>query len=178
MVSHRCIVRAATARDAADLASIRINSWRTAYRGLVDQQFLDDLDFETNRQKFQSALAMPNDSDRVDLICMYEGRGIAWGSWAACQDDDVDLDDVAEIRTLYVEPSFFGQGIGQLVMSELIKQIRQKQTYTSVILWALEGNERAIRFYQRYGFLAEGVKKAFPLSTHVQRYENRYRLFI
>ena len=121
---------------------------------------------------------MPNDSDRVDLICMYEGRGIAWGSWAACQDDDVDLDDVAEIRTLYVEPSFFGQGIGQLVMSELIKQIRQKQTYTSVILWALEGNERAIRFYQRYGFVAESVKKAFPLSTHVQRYENRYRLFI
>ncbi|MEE2758264.1 MAG: N-acetyltransferase [Myxococcota bacterium] len=178
MVRDRCIVRTATAQDAADLASIRINSWRAAYRGLVDQQFLDDLDFETNRQKFRDALKMPNDSDRADLICMYEGRGIAWGSWAACQDDDVDRCDVAEIRTLYVEPLFFGQGIGRLLMSELISEIRLKKTYSSVILWVLEGNERAIRFYRRYGFMADAVKKAFPLSTDVQRYENRYRLSI
>ena len=58
-----------------------------------------------------------------------------------------------EILTLYVDPFFWGQGIG----SELIEFARRNTPAT--FLWALEKNDGAIRFYERHGFRLTGDRK-------------------
>ncbi len=38
------IIRPARVEDAAEMAGVHVQSWRSAYRGLVPQDFVDGLD--------------------------------------------------------------------------------------------------------------------------------------
>lgn len=58
----------------------------------------------------------------------------------------------SEIKKLYVEPAFQGQGIG----AELLKFAVTEKGGSR--LWALEYNTRGISFYQRNGFVLTGEK--------------------
>ncbi len=57
-----------------------------------------------------------------------------------------------EIKKLFVEPQFQGQGIGARLLDFAINE--RKASW----LWALEYNKRAIEFYQRHGFQLTGEK--------------------
>jgi len=39
--------------------------------------------------------------------------------------------------------------------------------YDTIFLWVFEKNERAIRFYHKYGFEFDGCKKEWTLGTPV-----------
>ena len=56
------------------------------------------------------------------------------------------------LKRLYVEPLFQGRGIG----AELIEFAAARGCR---FLWALEKNERALRFYERHGFTDTGERK-------------------
>lgn len=60
--------------------------------------------------------------------------------------------DGEELKRLYVEPLFQGRGIG----AELIEFAAASGCR---FLWALEKNERALRFYERHGFTDTGERK-------------------
>ena len=58
-----------------------------------------------------------------------------------------------EIEKLFVEPVLQGQGIGRKLLDFAV------YNHDADRLWALEKNERAIKFYQRNGFLLTEEKK-------------------
>ena len=58
-----------------------------------------------------------------------------------------------EIKKLFVEPALQGRSIGSALLT-YAKDIHGANT-----LWALEKNERAIRFYRRHGFHATADRK-------------------
>ena len=58
-----------------------------------------------------------------------------------------------EVKKLFVEPVLQGQSIG----SELLKYAIDE--FDVNYLWALEKNEKAIRFYERHGFHITDEKK-------------------
>ncbi len=49
-------------------------------------------------------------------------------------------------------------------MNEAFSRLRD---YNTIFIWVFENNERAIRFYQRYGFHFDGCKKLWKLGTPV-----------
>ena len=51
-----------------------------------------------------------------------------------------------EIEKLFVEPAFWGQGIGGRLLEHALAHTQARR------LLVLEKNERAIRFYRRHGF--------------------------
>lgn len=58
-----------------------------------------------------------------------------------------------EIQKLFVEPVLQGQGLGKKLLDFAV------HNHGAELLWALEKNERAIRFYQRNGFVLTDNKK-------------------
>ena len=58
-----------------------------------------------------------------------------------------------EIKKLFVEPVLQGKGIGSVLLKYAIDY------HNANILWALEKNTRAIRFYERHGFIVTADKK-------------------
>lgn len=51
------IIRMASTADAVGIARVHVDTWRTTYRGLVPDAFLDGLSYETGRERWAKRLA-------------------------------------------------------------------------------------------------------------------------
>ena len=45
------IIRTATTNEAEEIAKIKIEGWQTAYRGIIDDKFLDNMDINEELEK-------------------------------------------------------------------------------------------------------------------------------
>ena len=59
---------------------------------------------------------------------------------------------------LYVDPGAWRQGVGRNLIAAARVKLHQ-QGYGEAILWALEGNARAARFYAADGWVADGTRR-------------------
>jgi len=67
----------------------------------------------------------------------------------------------AELYALYVAPAYWSTGAGRALMGRVLEEA-QAEGYPRIVLWVLEQNARARRFYERAGFRQRGRKH--PLS--------------
>lgn len=82
-----------------------------------------------------------------------------------------------EVVAIYVLSEYYDQKIGYRLMNEAVSKLSD---YDTIFVWVFEKNERAIRFYHKYGFEFDGGKKEWNLATPVsivrmvkKRNENR-----
>ncbi|HEX8349456.1 MAG TPA: GNAT family N-acetyltransferase [Hymenobacter sp.] len=75
-------------------------------------------------------------------------------------------DSQLEISRLYVRQDWIGTGLGAALMRRIIEEARAKGC-RSIVLGVWERNERAIRFYQRFGFKTIGNAE-FKLGQDLQ----------
>ncbi len=55
---------------------------------------------------------------------------------------------------------------GKKIGYELMNAATQKlSAYSKIAVWVLKANERAIRFYERYGFRFDGTEQEIMLGT-------------
>lgn len=62
---------------------------------------------------------------------------------------------VAELYAIYVDPGWWSTGTGRSLMDEVLAATRA-EGYERIVLWVLEKNARARRFYERAGFGPDG----------------------
>jgi ribosomal protein S18 acetylase RimI-like enzyme len=167
-------IRHATPADAEDLAKVRVKSWQTAYKDLLPDEVLDTLDLEENSARFLERLENPEDYTSEDWVCERDGCVIGWLSWMPGRDADVDSETVAELLALYALPEVFGQGVGHALMEAFLTKLRSLDSYKKITLWVLEENQRAIGFYGRHGFEADGQTKDLVMAGEVLAQEIRY----
>lgn len=72
-----------------------------------------------------------------------------------------------EIKQLYVAEDWIGTGLGKALMGRAL-DIAQAGSCTAVVLGVWEHNQRALAFYQRFGFKKIGEHE-FKLGQDVQR---------
>jgi ribosomal protein S18 acetylase RimI-like enzyme len=147
--SNRALaIRRATAADADGIAHVQVETWRSSYRGIVPQSYLDALDV---REKAASWKRWVSDSDAHTFvaddageICGYVHGGVLRdGVHVAAQGYD------AEIHKVYVLSDAQGKGIGRKLMSVLAESLVRDGLMRPVV-WALAENPWC-RFYERLG---------------------------
>ena len=127
-------------------------SWQETYTGLMDERFLANQTLE----KCQSiARRWPGNT----LVVLLDGTIIGYGCFIRHEDGG------GEVSAIYLLKEFQGLGIGKKVMDTLIEQLAGCKPIT---LWVLNGNDRAIGFYEHYGFRLNGIEKALSLGTELQ----------
>ena len=72
-----------------------------------------------------------------------------------------------ELKRLYVLKPYHGKGIAQALMNFVI-DFAQKDSYKIVWLGVWEYNCRAIKFYEKMGFINTGFKHDFPIGNTPQ----------
>ncbi|MEV0397348.1 GNAT family N-acetyltransferase [Polymorphospora rubra] len=167
------IVRPATVEDAEALAVVHVRSWQEAYRGMVPQEYLDQLDPFRRRQAWRRRIE-DAPAPAGTLLAEREPDGVlGFISVSPSRDPDLDPGLVGEIQSVYLLPEYWGQGVGQLLMAAGLRRL-EEVGYHEVTLWVLETNWRARRFYEAGGWRVDGSTKTdcsrgFPLA------EIRYR---
>jgi GNAT superfamily N-acetyltransferase len=146
-------VRPAVAEDALGAARVHVRSWQSAYRGLIDQDYLDGLEPElwARRYSFGHMGLAPSTLVAVDgaTICGLVTTGL-------CRDED--LPNFGELLAIYVDPEHVGTGVGRLLIAAARERLRRVGV-TSAALWVLDGNARARRFYERDGWNCDGARR-------------------
>lgn len=151
---HATRIRPAEPADATGLAELHLDVWEDAYAGLMPREILDarrTIPLPVRAARWEERLhATPTwvAEDRtgpVGFICAGPGR------------EEAGL----ELMALYVRARCYDTGLGSRLLRAAIGE-------RSAYLWVLEGNTRAIRFYQRHGFVLEGQVKQADEGTELR----------
>ncbi len=97
-----------------------------------------------------SGIIAAGSSDNL-LAWSLDGRLLGFSSTGGGRDPDDGLPPL-ELMGLYVRASSYGTGVGHALLEAAIGD-------SPAYLWVLDGNVRAIGFYERHGFAFDGATK-------------------
>jgi hypothetical protein len=100
-------VRPARLADAGRLAEVQVDSWRLAYRGLLDDAVIDRLTPEVRLDQWRVA---PRDDAAATLVAELDGE--VAGFCVIAMPAAAEPPEVAEVRAIYVAPGGGGAGSG------------------------------------------------------------------
>lgn len=147
-------IRSAISTDADRIHEVSVASCRAAYEPILsDHTFLDAVDDPARVAPLRQRLA----SDGSFVYLVAETESVIGYCHAPYGDDTPDrLDDgVAYLRSLYVHPDRWYDGVGTQLLQATLARL---PTETSVVrLDVLADNERAVRFYESRGFERVGA---------------------
>jgi GNAT superfamily N-acetyltransferase len=70
----------------------------------------------------------------------------------------VEDPELGEVLALYVDPPFWGHGLGRRLIVEARRRLTARG-FAEAVLWVLAGNTRAERFYRADGWLPDGARR-------------------
>jgi GNAT superfamily N-acetyltransferase len=147
--------RVARRSDAAAIAGVHGRSWSAAYRELMPASVLRGMTLEGSTSAWDERLAEP--AGRPTFVAEDEcGAVVGFLALATPARDDDATRVTAEITALYVDPPSWRGGVGNVLLATALDRLR-REGFETAILWVLVGNGPARRFYERYGFVADGT---------------------
>jgi ribosomal protein S18 acetylase RimI-like enzyme len=139
------MVRSAALDDAAAIAHVHVDSWRTTYRGLLPDDFLASLSEAHYAERWRRVIA--EGSSRVYVIDEPEGIvGFASGGRERAGEGGF----AGELYAIYVLDSAQRIGHGR----ELVRAVAgalEAMKLRDMIVWVLRDNMPARQFYERLG---------------------------
>jgi ribosomal protein S18 acetylase RimI-like enzyme len=128
-------VRPASAADAARISNVHVESWQTAYRGLVPQSILDGLSIERRSDFWSRRLLEPAETK----TWLGEQDGEIVGFVATAHPSDPELPpDTAEVESIYLLAPSRGLGLGRLLLKTATHDLVERG-FASAILWVFHG---------------------------------------
>ena len=149
------IIREATSADALGVATVHVLSWRAAYRGIIPDDYLDNLNIAQRAERFVKDFV---EYKGITHYYVAENDGAIIGNLAIGICRDEDKPQTGEVIGIYFLQEYWGFGYGKNLMDFAIEKLSELG-YRNICLWVLEENVRAKRFYEKYGFTPDGAKK-------------------
>ncbi len=133
---------------------VHYKSWQEAYTGLIDVDYLE------NKMTLEKCIAIAHKWTDNLLVAKDGEKVIGFVGYGKYRDDS--LADCGEVFSIYVLADYYGKRIGYELMNAAFEKL---SAYSKIAVWVLKGNERAIRFYERYGFRFDGTEQEIMLGT-------------
>jgi phosphoribosylanthranilate isomerase len=137
-------LRRAAQADAEALGRVHVQAWREAYSGLLPDGVLESLDPQQQATMWRDRLASGS------IVHVAERDGAIVGFGAGGLQLHSSLPYSAEVHALYVMQSAQRCGVGRALMAAMARDLL-RQGHWSAVLWVLESNTPARRFYEALG---------------------------
>ena len=152
------VFRSATEKDAKGIAALHAKSWQQNYRGVFSDGFLDN---DVVHERFMVWNERFENPKKNQLVFVAEIENTFVGFLCAYIDDNSDYGTL--IDNLHVDSEFIGQRIGEQLLVEAALFLDAKNK-TSMYLWVLVNNTKAINFYERIGGKPEETIDDFDIG--------------
>lgn len=167
------MIRKAKIEDSNSIANLILRGWQTAYKGLIDQELLDDMKEDEMSKGWKKNIFSQNESNN---IYVYEEENRILGVIRFGKvDDKNDRCHNAEIYVLYVEPELKRNGIGSKLFNYAKAYFIEHNT-TDLIIWCLKENEPSIEFYKKMGGKIVSERKAKVHNIDLEEVGLEYNL--
>lgn len=172
-------IESASVDDALGIAEVHVSTFRATYQGLLPEpvahRVVDAQNVTKRTQGWRKWLARSRVST---FIARIDEAVIGFCTMQPIRDepaeDELAADVVGEISAFYVLPSYWRHGIGRLLGERMLAEA-EARGFGEVVLWVLESNERARRFYDALGFGPDGERRVFIEHSETSVHELRYR---
>ena len=149
------IIRRMKPEDAEAVTDVLIDTWKTAYRGIVSDDVLDHQDREMligrRRRQYKDY-----------IVAEVNGRVVGYCWYVNDNSFSKELSDIdCEIVAIYVLPEIARKGVGRKMFSYAVEDLR-KQNREKMVIWCLKENNTGRAFYERMGGKIIGEHK-----THI-----------
>lgn len=140
------IIRNATKEDIAQIVNIKINGWKNAYIGIVDEASLNDMSVDkeiysyNNKYSLNDIFIAEINGDILGFCRVYDYENSPY----------VDKEIDCEIREIYVRPDIKRMGIGSKIFNYVLQNFKNKGK-NKLYLGVFEDNYKSRNFYEKMG---------------------------
>lgn len=145
------IIRRATLDDIKGISKVHVDTWRTTYKGIIPDSFLESLAYEDRETAWIVHL---NKVDEVIFVVENEKGEIIGFASTSRRENNEDVESI-DLTSLYLLEEYQGNGIGKKLIKTLFEYYKAKG-YKRVYVDVLAENKTR-HFYEYYG--AEFVKE-------------------
>ncbi len=126
-----------------EISNIYENSWKYAYKNIIPQDYLDSIP----KGRWANGIAKDGMSNLVILE-----NGVIIGTASICKSRWEQYSEYGEIVSIYFLPEYMGKGFGNHLLKRCIEELK-RLGFDKILLWVLEDNIRARKFYEKNGFV-------------------------
>lgn len=143
-MDNKLLIRTIKYEDIEQIVDINIKAWKKEYKGIIDDEILNNLNRQEKIKKWKKSYNKGN-------VIVAEESGTILGY---CRYDDstvyknTDID--SEIIAIYVDCDKLGNGIGRKLV-EYVKNDLKNKNKAKMVIWCLEKNQNARKFYEKIG---------------------------
>ena len=139
------MIRVALPNDAAEIARVHVESWRSSYRGLLADEFLDSLSEAGYADRWRRVIG--DGASRVFVVEEPDGVvGFASGGRERAGESGYE----GELYAIYIVAGSQRKGHGRELVHTMAAALREKGL-RDMIVWVLRDNVPAREFYERLG---------------------------
>ncbi|PEC22861.1 GNAT family N-acetyltransferase [Bacillus cereus] len=138
-------IRKANKEDIKGVSRVYVDSWKTTYRGLVPDNYLDELSYEDAEKRWIDFLNNKNEPF-IYVAINDTGKIIGFASGKSIDEKNFD----GELYSLYLLQECRGLGVGRQLVSAIAKHFKEKGIY-SMMVWVMKQNKSGLGFYKRMG---------------------------
>jgi ribosomal protein S18 acetylase RimI-like enzyme len=163
-------VRQATSADADAIGSVQVETWTTAYAGLLPPETIDAFDVSARQALWRDGLGRTPRPGSATFVALVDNEVVGFATVGASHSEE----GTGELYAIYVHPSRWGHGAGRALIERSETSLRESG-FPEALLWVLQGNERAERFYRAAGWTRDGEREdVFQGATVIElRYRKR-----
>ncbi len=169
-------IRAASRADADGIADVQVASWRAGYAHVFPKSVLYADDFDASRRSFWNLWRFAP-GHRITVATRLIGDGeqvVGFSSYGPERERARGFTGRGEVWAFYLDPDVWGSGLADQLLTHVETRLKAEGFDTSV-LWVLDDNPRARRFYKRHGWTATGIDADFDDYCEVKVAEVEYR---
>jgi len=138
------IIREANLYDVKGIAKVHVDSWRTTYKNIIPDDFLNNLSYKRREQLWTNIIPNGNvfvaENELGQIVGFSSGGKERSGKYK---------DYKGELSSIYILKEFQGKGIGKLLAKSVFEKIEELRLNT-MLVFVLEENESKL-FYEALG---------------------------
>jgi len=129
---------------------VTVDSWRTAYKGIIAEDYLANLSYATREARWPQAIVNPRNIVLVAEVSQIKVNEKAVIGLACGGANRVEGTDYAgELYQLYILEEYRGKGIGKKLVRAFVQRLVDRNI-GSMLVWVLAKNPYR-RFYEKLG---------------------------
>ena len=162
------VIRKKERKDCADVAHVVTIAWNETYRGIVPDEFLDNL-YTNEGQRTKNSFNNFDEKENHQYVLEVDDKVVGFINVGSS--DETEFENCGEIYAIYIINGYKGFGYGRKLIDVGIKELK-KMKFNKIVIGCLNGNP-SNEFYKKLGgkFIKTRIFEKLQLPENVYFFE-------
>lgn len=152
-------VRPATFEDVGEIARIQLDTWRTAYQGVLPAAVLESLSVDAAAAAWGAAVTAPPTSKHHVLVALEQAWRVGFAALAPEEEEAT-----VALGPILVEPRWGRRGHGSRLLAAAVDHARA-DGMTRAVAWVPEADQATQQFLTSAGWQPDGTARGLDTGA-------------